>query len=88
MQKADTWRKKDLPRPRQLNAKLNQCRKQTHVEREKLRLKLTKRQSETSQNVEKRRQQDSQAKKRYIALLCINTIPLLISPSFKPGNMS
>ena len=40
VQKADAWRKKDLPRPRQLNAKLNQCRKQTHGEREKPRLKL------------------------------------------------
>jgi len=65
MQKADAWRKEDFPRPRQLNAKLSQCRKQMHGEREKSRLKLLSANQKHPQNVEKRRQQDSQAKKRY-----------------------
>ena len=39
-QEADTRRKKELPRPKQLNTKLSQRRKQTHGEREKPRLKL------------------------------------------------
>ena len=70
-------------RPMQLSTKLNQLMKQRQGEREKLRLRQLSDNSEPSQEAEKRRWQDTQAKKRYIAHLCIYLIPLVIIFCFK-----
>ena len=69
-------------RSRQLKGKLSQPRKQTQGERVII-VHAAKCQSETPQNVEKRRQQDSWAKIKEIAHSCIYMTLLLIYPLFQ-----